>query len=412
VARSTPESLLVSEMLNQQDAQAHLQYGVVSEHMHGYRSEFDWLTDFGTRYGRCPTKDEFKSQFEDFPISADQDDVRWPATEVIRAYSARRLSRALLKASHDLKAGEVEAAFTHFKDLTAHTVAEKPGNLLLDPGFLDDYDSPEDRIAVPWETPQRLTDGIGRGELWFIAARPSQGKSQTLMEIAVDAAMRGQTVIFYSLEMTKRQMQHRVHTNIAHKLGQVVSHHELKTKHFDKLEYKRLLDRISIEVPGTIHIHTPADGPTTPGLIGARSSDYDLSIVDYVGLMRDDTGMPAIRDWRVQAEISNALKSNALSHDARIVAASQINREGISNRGRPPKLEHLSGSDALGQDADVVMTMARYASTVSMFSMEKNRHGASKVYFWTKFDADRGEYTEIDVEQARDLRDNDSDWSD
>ena len=407
MARFTPETLLISGMLNQQDAQAHLQYGIVSDHLIGYRTEFDWLTSFHERWGRCPTKAEFETQFRDFPLSDEQDDIRWVAADVKREYAARVLSRKLIKSSTSLKAGEIEEAYSHLRDLEDFSISEKATNLLRDPAFLDDYDKPEDRIAVPWPTPQRHTDGIGRGELWYVAARPSQGKTQSLLEIAVDAAMRGHRSIIYSLEMTRRQMQYRVHTAIAHKLGIKVSHHQMRTRQFDMLEYKRLLDRISTEVAGSIDIHTPAEGPTTPGLIGSRAEDYDLSLVDYIGLMRDDTGTPAISDWRNIASISNALKSAALSHDARIVAASQINREGINTRGRPPKLENLTGSDALGQDADVLLTLARYATGVSMFSIEKNRHGQSSVYFWTKFDADRGDYTEISAEQARNMKDDD-----
>lgn len=408
MARSTPETLMISGMLNQQDAQAHLQFGIVSDHLIGYRTEFDWLTSFHERWGRCPTKDEFTTQFRDFPLSDEQDDIRWVAADVIREYAARVLSRRLIKSSTSLKAGEIEEAYEHLKDLPTFSVSEKASNLLIDPAFLDDYDKPEDRIAIPWETPQRHTDGIGRGELWYVAARPSQGKTQTLLEIAVDAAMRGHRSIIYSLEMTKRQMQYRVHVGLAHKLGIKVSHHQMRTRQFDMSEYKHILARIAGEVAGEIHIHTAAEGPTTPGLIGSRAEDYDLSLVDYIGLMRDDTGTPAVSDWRNIASISNQLKSAALSHDARIIAASQINREGINNRGRPPKLENLTGSDALGQDGDVVLTLARYASNVTAFSIEKNRHGPSQVPFFTKFEADKGDYAEITMEQARDLRDNDT----
>lgn len=411
MARSTPETLLISGMLNQQDAQAHLQHGIVSEHMFGYRTEFDWIVSYYERYGRCPTKDEFKSQFRDFNISAEQDDVRWPAAEVREQYSARKLSRALIKASGDLKAGEIAQAYSHFKDLEIHTVAEKPGNLLIDPAFLDDYDLPDDRVAVPWATLMRHTDGIGLGELWYIAARPSQGKSQTLLEVAVDAAMRGQKIIVYSLEMTKRQMQFRVHANIAHKLGIKVSHHTMRTKSFDKLEYKRLLERIAAEVPGEIHIHTPDKGFVTPGLVGSQSEDYDLSLIDYIGLMRDDEGKPG-PDWQVIAGISNALKGQALAHNTRIIAASQINREGINARNRPPRLENLSGSDALGQDADVLVTMARPSKSTTWFSVEKNRHGASGIYFYAKFDADTGDYREITLDEMHDIRDNEDDGRD
>ena len=147
--------------------------------------------------------------------------------------------------------------------------------------------------------------------------------------------------------------------------------------------------------------------PAFWGKLGFVAIGMTIAMLIKSRLMKDDTGTSAISDWRNIAAISNQLKQVALAHNARIIAASQINREGINSRGRPPKLENLTGSDALGQDADVVLTMARMASNVTWLSMEKNRHGPSSVWFYTKFDADHGDYREITLDEARDLRDND-----
>jgi hypothetical protein len=404
--RHTPESLLVSALVNSHDATAHVQYGIGSEHFYGYRAEFDWVVSFSQRYGRTPSREEIATQFKTFPLaSSDQDDVRWPAHQVLEEFATRQLSRALITSSGHLRDGQIEQAYQDLAGLDLKVQVERPSNLLDDPGYLDDYDKPIDKIRLPWSAPQGATDGIDRGELWIMAARPSQGKSQTLLEFACHAALvEARTIILYSLEMTQRQVQARVHAIMAHKLGIKVSHHAMSSRRFDALEYKHLLAQIAAEVPGRIDIHTPKDGPCTPAVIAARADDYELTLVDYVGLMRSDAAMRSVDDWRVAATISNSLKEIALSKDTRILAASQINRDGDSGN-RPPKLKNLSQADAWAQDADVVMTMVRYGQGATMFSMEKNRNGASQFNWWTRFDPDAGDYRQITREDADDIRD-------
>lgn len=410
MARQTPETLLISAILTAQDPTAHQQYGLASVHLHGYRQEFDWIMSYVERFHQCPTKSEFMAAFPDFPLSDEVDDVRWVAEEITRAYSSRQMAKALVNASSLLKAGEVEQAYEVFNDLTYVRPVTKAEDLLLDPTFLDDYDRPDDRLHMPWKTVQRHTDGMGRGEFWVFAARPTQGKTHMMMEIAIDAVLRGERVCLYSLEMTKRQMQTLVHTTIAHKLGIKVSHHELHTRTFDKLAYKRLLEQIADQVPGTIAVHTPADGIATPSVVAARADDYDLTVIDHIGLMPTDTYQQSVEDWRVAAAISNQIKRVALAKNARILAASQINRDGDSAFGRPPKLKNLTGTDALAQDADVVITMARYGRGATHLSLEKNRYGDSEVSFFTRFDADTGDFREIDRDKADEIRDSEDDY--
>ena len=84
------------------------------------------------------------------------------------------------------------------------------------------------------------------------------------------------------------------------------------------------------------------------------------------------------------------------------MVAAQINREGESGK-EPPKLHNLAGSDSLGQDADVLLTLRAMPHDVATaLSVEKNRHGAA-TRFWTEFDPNQGNFNEITKEQADDL---------
>ena len=154
---------------------------------------------------------------------------------------------------------------------------------------------------------------------------------------------------------------------------------------------------------GDLDVHTPADGPVTPSVVAARCGEYEMTYIDYVGLMTQDGGGHAIDDWRVMAKISNQLKTIALAQKIGLVCAAQINRDGETGSA-PPKVKNLAQSDALGQDGDVVLTMRSKPKNVAThFSLEKNRHGSSGIQFYTTFDPNQGVFTEISADHAEDM---------
>lgn len=405
-SRVTPESLLLSAILHLQDVHAGQDYGVTPNHMIGYRDEYYWILSYAQQYGSCPTVPTFRAKFPDFPITQDAQEVAWPAAEIRKQDAARKLSRAIMEATQALTSNRVEEAYSALQGLAYATSSAKPTDLLHDDTFMDDYLNTEEiRIPMPWGSLQGCTNGIGPGELWYIAARQGQGKSQQLANIAVQAALLGQRVMVYSLEMTKRQYQVRVHSILGAILGFKVSASAMLRRTFDPLIYKELLAKIEEMEIGKIEIHEASNGSVTPSMINGRCSDYDLVVIDHVGLVRTDDGKRAVDDWKHVANISNTLKEGAIAHDARVIAAAQINREGDTSGPRPPKLKTLSLSDALGQDGDVVLTSKRYGEGATVYSVEKNRHGMSGQLFFSRFDPEHGDFSEITRDEADQILD-------
>lgn len=404
MARTTPETLLLSAAINSKDPYFWHKWGITSRHFHGYRDHAEWVEAFGKDFGRTPNWEEFLTKWDDFPPSTDQEDGKWPASEVVSQYNTRVTTRAMLKASGLIKAGEVDDGLEVLRSMNIHKVVDAPQNVLNDYSLLDDYHAPQDRISVPWKSLQSRTMGIGEGELWYVAARPSQGKSIHTALMAAHAALQGRNVIIYSMEMTKDAVMIRLQVMLAHLLGIKASHHDIRTRRMDPRDYRKLVGAIEANVPGSIHVHTPKEGPCRPSVVSARAGDYDLNVIDYIGLMRPDGHGRAVDDWRTIAAMSNELKEIALARGTRVVAASQINREG-EHSIRPPKLSQLSQSDALGQDGDVVLTLTKYKRTegASHFSLEKNREGESHIQFFSKFDVDGGDYTEITRVEADEI---------
>lgn len=407
MARTTNEVLLISAILNSGDVHLGQSFGLRIEHLAGHVQEYKWLLNFYTQYGNCPSIPEFLAAFPHFIVAPDITDARWSAHEIKREWSRKDIASRIKMASIALQAKDVEGAFAIFDNYKLEKAAEKPDNALVDHRFMDDYENTyEPRIEVPWPSLQQRTAGIGPGELWYFAARQGHGKSSFMIDLAAEAAMNGKSVIIYSMEMTRRQTQVRAHAALAKKIGGInVDANAMLRRTWPSADYKHLLSEIETLVPGRIHIHEVSMGLVTPSLVSTHSQDHDLSIIDYVGLMRTDDLTPAIKDYRIIAEISNGLKGVALGRHHAIIAASQINRDGVNTRTwRPPAMHTLAQSDHLGNDGDVVITMKRYGLGASVLSLEKNRHGQSGVCFWTKYDANSGDFTEITRDQADEIK--------
>lgn len=398
------EAVLISALLNNHDVQAASFHGITSEHFQGYRDEYNWLLTYLEFYKTDPTWEAFLDSFKSFP-RCDHEDIRSACDMVFRSYDRIQITEAMSDAMDLLGMGDVAAAHGVLAGVELHRTAPKPKKLLTDLDFLDRWD--EDMgtaIEVPYRTLQRYTGGIRPGNIWYISARPSQGKSAHLVSIAAKAVRDGCRVKFYSLEMNEDEVRFRFHALLANHYGyKGITLDSLRDRRTDKHKYKEFISELADRVEGHLDIHTYRDGVVTPGVVMSTASEYDLNIVDYVGLMRQDNGARSVDDWRVAASISNDLKMIGGMCNTRMLVATQINREG-DHGTEAPKLRNMAQTDALGQDGDVVLTMRALPRNVAtLFSIEKNRHGPQGLGFCTTFDPNVGVFQEITREQAEDM---------
>lgn len=401
------EALLISALLNNHEVAAAANFGVVPVHFKGYQDEYNWLLQYSEQYGEDPSWDAFSAAFPSFPKST-HENTRSAVDMVFKSYGKSQLQEAMSDAFDHLSTGDVEGADKLLKDVTIRRTAPKPRRLLTDLDFLDNWDeSHRGRIEVPYRALQQHTGGIRPGNIWYLAARPGQGKSAHLVNIAKKAVLDGCKVKFYSLEMSEDEVRFRFHAALAAHYGyKGINLNDLRDRRVDAHTYKTFVSELQEKLEDTggyLDIHTPRQGMVTPSTVAAAAEDYDLNIVDYVGLMRADDGVRAVADWRTLASISNDLKAIALSAQTGMLVASQINREGESGKN-PPRLVNLAQSDALGQDGDVVVTMRALPHNVgTAFSLEKNRHGLGGIQFYSTFDLNTGVFDEITKEQSEDM---------
>ena len=379
-------------------------YGITEDMFYSFRPEFAWLASYSRLYSKHPTPDILVHKFPDFPYIEGAEDVAYAADELLQNHTRKLLVKHVAEATSHIQEGDIESAMMAISSFIPPQRSQPLPNDLADSTFLQDYATREETLGVPWKSLESMTGGIRKGDLWYVAARLSQGKSWVLGNFAATALMEGRRVKYYTLEMTRYQTLIRMHVLLGKMLGADVDHIAMRDRIYDPMAYKKLLARIKEEVPGELHIHDSSNGRVTPTNV-AQDRDCDLVIIDYAGLMSTPLGERAINDWRSMGVISNMLKEMALSTGVSIIAAAQINREGESSGAIPPKVHQLAQSDALGQDADVVVTHKQMCKSVMVYSAEKNRHGVAGQRFYTNFLPNRGDFEEIDKETAEDIRD-------
>lgn len=284
--------------------------------------------------------------------------------------AAKALLRRLLAAAQDIAALAYEEPTD--LDLTLDR-AEQRIFALLQEGtgsslrhIREALSSTYDRIAFRMDHPQEVvgvatgypeidvpTNGLQRGDLFILAARPAVGKSSLALNVAYRAArFRGERVLTFSLEMSREQIAQRlmaIHASI---------------------DLVRMREGLRDAGAAAGLMSLPIEIDDTPGIsvmelrTKARrrkaAAGLDLIVIDYIQLMRtagDD-------DNRVQeiATITRSLKALGRELGVAIIALSQLSRAVEERETAEPRLSDLRDGGSLEQDADEVLFLWKRVS--------------------------------------------------
>jgi len=208
-----------------------------------------------------------------------------------------------------------------------------------------------------------LLSGMQPSNLLILAARPGQGKTAMVVNIAQNVAVEQKIPVgIFSLEMSQEELVDRL------LVGQAdVDAWRLKTGKLSEQDFTKLSQAMGELADAPIFIDD------TPGITisemrtKARRLQLEqgikLLIVDYLQLA--DPGRRY--DNRVQevSIISQGLKNLARELKIPVLAVSQLSRA-VEHRGeRKPQLADLRESGAIEQDADVVMFLYRIDAEVT-----------------------------------------------
>jgi replicative DNA helicase len=201
-----------------------------------------------------------------------------------------------------------------------------------------------------------MLNGLQKGEMIIVAARPSMGKTAMAMNMIeyIAADLRLPCAVF-SLEMSKQQLAQRMLCSRGR-----IDAHKLRKGMLNSQEYTTLATVVGELAKAPVWVDDSAG--LTPLELRAKARrlklqhDVKCIMIDYMQLM-DNPG-PESRQQQI-SEISRAVKSVARELNIPVICLSQLNRMTEGREGHRPRMSDLRESGSIEQDADVVMLLHR-----------------------------------------------------
>ncbi|MDP2860364.1 MAG: replicative DNA helicase [bacterium] len=199
--------------------------------------------------------------------------------------------------------------------------------------------------------------GMQESNLLILAARPGQGKTAFVLNIAQHVAVKEKMPVgIFSLEMSKEELVDRLLVAQAD-----IDAWKLKTGRLDEDDFSKLSEAYGELAEAPLFIDDTPGASILEMRTKARrlqvESGIKLLIVDYLQLI--DCGRRYDNRVTEVSLVSQSLKNLARELKIPVLAVSQLSRA-VESRGRKiPQLADLRESGAIEQDADVVMFLYR-----------------------------------------------------
>jgi replicative DNA helicase len=196
----------------------------------------------------------------------------------------------------------------------------------------------------------REISGLCASDLIVLAGRPGMGKTALATTIAANVASAGHKVLFFSLEMDRKQLLCRL---VAQRSG--VNLQALRSGSLDGSDYCRAATAMASICDLPILLDDRPGRTELEIALDSKKHRPDLVIVDYLGFVRCSVKTDR-KDLEI-AHITARLKGLAKDLGVPVLLLCQLNRK-IEDRAindRRPFLSDLRDSGSIEQDADLVM---------------------------------------------------------
>lgn len=396
--------------------------GAVVDMFHVCSDEWEWMSNYFSKYRKTPSKLAFRRAFPQFRIR-DVDDIKHFVSEVRIEHTRAQLTEHLRDQADLLSQGKVQEAC----ELAQGGIIKIAGGMQSsdEVDVLADWKSTYNEVrarklradqfgqsGIPTgiDTVDELTGGVGLGQLWVVGARLGEGKSWVLAAMACGAVTADYKVHFSALEMSKTEVTMRLHNLLSSTYGRSVfqSIQLAQGKDYSLKEYRRFLEDLPNKIKGRITVTDTRNIGAMEIASHLERNKPDAYYLDYLTLAKTqgDGG------WQDIGKFSKDLKTLAGQYQVAMVAAAQLNRNGSEPSKEPPGAETIAQADAIGQDADAVITLKKRSDRITMAKMAKYRHGRSGFCWYLHMDIDNGSITEVSKNRAEDIMDQDADRRD
>ncbi|UII58102.1 replicative DNA helicase (plasmid) [Cytobacillus spongiae] len=202
----------------------------------------------------------------------------------------------------------------------------------------------------------KITGGFQESDLIIIGARPSMGKTAFALNVAYNAAEKGDIPCIFSLEMPKKQLLKRLASIAGNIDAQKMRN---ASEDFTDNDWTKFSQALGILNNLDLHIF---DKPSvTVNYIWSKVRKVKrenpgkkiLVMIDYLQLIMGNASYKGNRLQEI-SDISRTLKAMARELDVNVVALSQLSRGVEQRQDKRPMMSDLRESGQIEQDADVI----------------------------------------------------------
>lgn len=209
-------------------------------------------------------------------------------------------------------------------------------------------------ITTGFKALDNTLNGLQKGSLVVLAARPSVGKTALGINIAYQAALKtNRPVAIFSIEMSNSEIMKRLFANRATvPLDKINKGYLNKDDRLKLREAEEEISKVPLYIDDTGGISLE-DLVSKAKKLKSDLGDLALIVVDYIGkinvkLKSDNKVLEIDR-------ITGTLKQLARNLDLPVLALAQVNRHVEDRDSAIPELSNLKDSGSIEQDADQVM---------------------------------------------------------
>lgn len=221
-----------------------------------------------------------------------------------------------------------------------------------------------------------INGGLKPGQLCILAARPSVGKTAVMLQMAKTAAITGNPVEIFSLEMTCPELCER----LLFSTGKVKPYQIT----FAEMDWQAYVEAEGELKPLPIYINDfsrTLDDIVSRLTQAVKQGRCKIAFIDYLGLIQDALNLGNAKLYQIIAKITGTLKAVAKRLGIPIVLLCQLNREQVREK-RAPELFDLRDSGSIEQDSDIVIMLEPRVSEGRIYAwLRKNRSGKRDIAF-------------------------------
>ena len=327
------------------------------------RQVYRWLVDHWSSYGEVATATSVKDEFPNFPVLKVEDTLDYLLDRFV-AY------RRYVKVEDTIQGAAEILSLTNDHEAALQLIEGKVSEIHREgvPGVTDmhldrdplsrfvEYEELEKRtghlLGLPtgYEKIDEATAGLQGGQLVTVIAPPKTGKSQILLQTAINIHQAGHDVLFQSFEMSNTEQQTR-HDAMRAK----VSHNRMRRRSLTAPEKKSYVDMLT-QMKGMPNRFTLSDAMQgiTVSALAAKIDQVKpaVAFIDGVYLMQDEqTGES--NTPQALTNVTRGLKRLAQRMNIPIVISTQTLLWKM--KGGKVSADSIGYSSSFFQDSDVIL---------------------------------------------------------